>query len=261
MPINTKFEFDFEQFVDLVKFVSVNIKNITEYFTSSVVQPRFKEDMSPVTMADISIERMFVEHITTSMPLCSVLGEESGLSGRKDSRYKWIIDPIDGTQSFIHGVPLYSTLIAYTVDDIPQYGAIYLPTFNKLLVGDNNVALLDGKEVTMRQCNSISEATILTSGTRGFYKYRDPDKFMSLTQRAKCFRTWGDGYGYYLLATGKADIMVDPHTSVWDSSAIIPIIRGAGGIITDYYGKDPVGKDSMVAVNAQLHQEVIEALS
>ncbi len=255
------FEFDFSQFVDLVTFLCPSIKQITEFYTTAPIHTEYKEDLSPVTIVDRSIEQMFSEHITTSMPQCAILGEESGVSGRSDSRYRWIIDPIDGTRSYIHGVPLYSTLIAFTVDNRPLYGAIYLPALNKLLVGNNDKTFLDGKQMTMRQCDTIEDATLLTSSLGGFFKHRDADRFIELTRRAKCFRTWGDGYGYYLLATGRADIMVDAHVSLWDCAAIVPIIRGAGGIITDYHGHDVIGSDSMVAACPGLHPMLLDALT
>ncbi|MDE6183606.1 MAG: hypothetical protein K2F53_04200 [Rikenellaceae bacterium] len=255
------FDFDFSQFADLVNFLCPSIKQITEFYATSPIHTDYKADLSPVTIVDRSIEQMFTEHITTSMPQCAILGEESGLSGRRDSRYRWIIDPIDGTNSYIHGVPLYSTLIAFTVDRRPLYGAIYLPALNKLLIGNNEQTFLDGKPVSMRPCESIEKATLLTSGLGGFFKHRDANRFIELARRAKCFRTWGDGYGYYLLATGRADIMVDAHVSLWDCAAIVPIIRGAGGIITDYHGNDVIGSDSMVAACPELHPHLLNALT
>ena len=253
-------QFDFSQSVDLVEFLRQPIKQIAEFYQSIPVRAEYKSDNSPVTVADRSIEKLFVEHITTSMPGCAVVGEESGMTGRADSRYRWVIDPIDGTRSYMHGVPLYSTLIAFMEDDVPLYGAIYLPGLDKLLVGDNDTALLEGERVVMRKCASIEKATLLTSGIGGFFKYRDAERFIDLTQRAECFRTWGDGYGYYLLATGRADIMVDAHTSLWDCAAIVPIIRGAGGVITDYDGGPVIGGDSMVAASPEIHKEVIASL-
>ncbi len=254
------FSFDFGQFVDLVEFLRKPIREIAEFYQSIPVRAEYKADNSPVTIADRSIERLFKEHIAASMPGCAVIGEESGTTGRADSRYSWVIDPIDCTRSYMHSVPLYSTLIAFMDGDRPLYGAIYLPALDKLLVGDNNIALADGDRVTMRRCGSIESATLLTSGMNGFFKYRDAERFINLTQKAACFRTWGDGYGYYLLATGRADIMVDAHTSLWDCTAVVPIINGAGGVITGYDGGPVIGGDGMVAASPEIHEEVIKAL-
>ena len=112
----------------------------------------------------------------------------------------------------------------------------------------------------MRKCGSITKATLLTSGMNGFFKYRDAERFIALTRKAACFRTWGDGYGYYLLATGRADIMVDAHTSLWDCAAVVPVIRGAGGVISDYVGGPVTGDNGMVAASPELHGKVVEAL-
>lgn len=253
-------QFDFSQFIDLVEFLRQPIKQIADFYQSIPVRAEYKADNSPVTIADRSIEKLFTEHITTSMPQCAVVGEESGVTGRADSRYRWVIDPIDGTRSYMHGVPLYSTLIAFMDGDRPLYGAIYLPALDKLLVGDNHTALSEGEKVVMRKCDSIDKATLLTSGMSGFFKYRNTERFTELTQRAACFRTWGDGYGYYLLATGRADIMVDAHTSLWDCAAIVPVIQGAGGVITGYDGGPVIGGDGMVAASPEIHEEVVASL-
>ena len=107
----------------------------------------------------------------------------------------------------------------------------------------------------------INQATLLTTDHLNIGKYQDQNKFDELTKKVKLYRNWGDCYGYYLMATGFADIMIDPIMSVWDSMALIPIINGAGGIITDYQGNNPVVGSSIVASNQEIHSEVIKLLN
>lgn len=171
------------------------------------------------------------------------------------------MDPIDGTKSFIHGVPLFATLIGVMVDGEPVYGAIYNPLLDDLIVGDNNVALWNGVATRMRPCDSLQQATLLTTDILNVDKYRNIHDFMALAGQCRILRTWGDAYGYCLLATGRADIMVDPIMSRWDLAALIPVIRGAGGTITDYYGGNPATGDSIVACGKNLHDEVIACLN
>ncbi len=113
----------------------------------------------------------------------------------------------------------------------------------------------------MRNCSSINQATLLTTDHLNIGKYQNQNKFDKLTKKVKLYRNWGDCYGYYLLATGFADIMIDPIMSVWDSMALIPIINGAGGKITDYQGNDPTIGNSIVASSKGIHSEVIKLLN
>ncbi|MGE5403140.1 MAG: inositol monophosphatase family protein, partial [Ignavibacteriales bacterium] len=113
----------------------------------------------------------------------------------------------------------------------------------------------------VRECGSLSNAVLLTTDHLNIAKYQDIKKFDELTHKVRLYRNWGDCYGYYLLATGFADIMMDPVMSPWDSMALVPVIRGAGGIITDYQGNDPVTGNSIIAASKSVHGEVIRMLN
>ncbi len=108
---------------------------------------------------------------------------------------------------------------------------------------------------------SLSESVLLTTDHLNIEKYQDINKFDQLIRKVKLYRNWGDCYGYYLVATGFADTMIDPQMSVWDKMALIPVIKGAGGIITDYHGNDALKGDSIVASTPQIHNEVIKILN
>lgn len=256
--------FTFEEFSDFVRSLTPTIRETVEKYIGHV-RVEYKSDHSPVTLADKEIERYIVSQIEARFPDGTIVGEESGthLATGPDtgSQIEWIIDPIDGTKSFIHGVPLFATLIGVLVGGKAVYGAIYNPLLNDLIVGDNRVALWNGTPTRMRECNALREATLLTTDLLDIEKHRNLSSFMTLAHECRLLRTWGDAYGYCLLATGRADILVDPIMSRWDIAALIPVIRGAGGVITDYAGGEPETGDSIIASAPALHAGIIALLN
>ncbi|MBU2507062.1 MAG: histidinol-phosphatase [Bacteroidetes bacterium] len=219
-----------------------------------------KIDESPVTIADKKAEEKMRELIAMYFPKHGILGEEFGLAN-EDAEYRWVLDPIDGTKSFICGTVTFGTLIALLKNGEPVAGVINQPILNEFLFGDNLTAELNGIKVKMRDCVSLSDAVLLTTDHLNIAQYQDREKFNRLAHSVKLYRNWGDCYGYYLLATGYADIMIDPIMSVWDTMALIPIINGAGGIITDYQGNDPVKGNSVIAASVNIHKNVVEILN
>jgi myo-inositol-1(or 4)-monophosphatase len=234
-------------------------KIIRSYFRSKI-DIENKSDFSPVTIADKKAEEKIRELIIKEFPTHGIIGEEFG-DDKIDSEYIWVIDPIDGTKSFISGALSFGTLIALLKNGKPIIGVINHPILNEFLAGDTQASFLNDHQVKIRECNSISEATLLTTDHLNISKYQNKNGFEKLINKVKLYRNWGDCYGYYLLATGFADIMIDPVMSVWDSMALIPIIKGAGGVITDYQGNDALTGKSIVAANKDIHREVIKYLN
>lgn len=234
-------------------------KIISGYFRKSIkIESKF--DQSPVTIADKLAEEKMRSLIIKEFPSHGIIGEEFG-NEKPESEYVWVLDPIDGTKSFISGALSFGTLIALLKDGKPIIGVINHPILKDFLIGDNQKCYLNDHQVEVRSCKSLSEATLLTTDHLNVGKYQNKNGFEKLINQVKLYRNWGDCYGYYLLATGFVDIMIDPIMNLWDSMALIPIIRGAGGIITDYQGKDPVKGNSIVASLPELHAEVINILN
>ena len=231
---------------------------ISSYFRTNL-KVDSKSDASPVTIADKNAEELMREEIMKEFPDHGIIGEEFG-EHNPDAEYKWILDPIDGTKSFICGTVTFGTLIALLKNDKPVIGVINQPILNEFLFGDNSTAELNDIKVNVRRCEKLSDAVLLTTDHLNIKKYQDIEKFNNLTEKVKLYRNWGDCYGYYLVATGYADIMIDPIMNVWDLMALIPVIRGAGGVITDYHGSDPVTGNSIIAAVPGIHKDVIEAL-
>ncbi|MDR2674406.1 MAG: histidinol-phosphatase [Opitutaceae bacterium] len=230
------------------------------WFAGAAPAVEIKADGSPVTAADRGAEALMRAMIAEKFPGHGVVGEESG-GENTGAEWVWVLDPIDGTKSFITGVPLWGTLIALKHEGRPVLGAIHQPVLGLLMLGDGAAATLNGRPVRVRETARIEDATLLTSDPLNPAKYQDGPAFAALAARARLVRTWGDCHGYLLLASGRADVMLDPVMNPWDIQALVPIVRGAGGVITDWQGRDPVNAGSIVAAGPALHPQVIAALN
>lgn len=248
---------EFKKFARHLADISAEI--IKPYFRSELTVDN-KLDDSPVTIADKKAEEIMRTRIMKEYPEHGIIGEEFG-NYNENTKFKWVLDPIDGTRSFIRGALSFGTLIALLKDGKPVLGVINHPVLNEFLIGDGKNTTLNDKEVKVRECNNISEATLLTTDHLNVGKYQNANAFNKLLKKVKLYRQWGDCYGYYLVATGFADIMIDPIMSPWDKMALIPIIEGAGGIITDYKGDDAVTGNSIIAASRGIHSFIIKELN
>ena len=248
---------EFKNFCNILADASAEV--IRKYFRTTV-SVESKADNSPVTIADKKAEDVMRELIMKQFPDHGIFGEEFG-EIKKDAEYIWVLDPIDGTKSFICGAYSFGTLIGLLRNGQPILGVYNHPILNDFLIGDNQTAEINGESTKVRPCTDLSEAVLLTTDHLNIEKYQNIEKFNKLIKRVKLYRNWGDCYGYYLMATGFADIMIDPIMSPWDLLPIIPIIKGAGGTITDYQGKDPLKGKSAVASSSKIHAEIISLLN
>ncbi len=248
----------------LVKFIKLlaeeSGKVIRPYFGDPKLEIETKKDFTPVTIADRKSEEIMRGLINDRFPDHGIIGEEFG-DEMSEAEYVWVLDPIDGTKPFSTGCPLFGTLIALLKEGRPILGAINNPVTGQLLIGNNVETNLNGIPVKMREMSILEEARLLTSSLEAPAQYQNGANWDRLAERTKELLTWGDCFGYLLLATGSADIMVDPIMNPWDLMALIPVIRGAGGVITDWQGNDPVTGNSIVAANPILHPIVIEILN
>jgi len=218
-----------------------------------------KRDASPVTVADREAEQAMRTLIMRRYPGHGILGEEHG-AYLEGARYRWVLDPIDGTKAFVSNCYLFGTLIALLRDGRPILGAIASPLVGHVLIGDGTQAWVGDRRVRVRRCERLEDATLLTTDHWEVFRRRDGPAFEALSRRVKLYRGWGDCHGYFQVATGGADIMVDPILNAWDIMALVPVIEGAGGRITDWAGRDPVGSDSAIATAGALHDEVVRLL-
>jgi myo-inositol-1(or 4)-monophosphatase len=235
-------------------------KIIRPYFANPDLKIEIKADESIVTVADREAELRMRELIEEAYPDHGIIGEEFG-EKNSDAEFAWILDPIDGTISFAGDCPLFGTLIALLHNGQPILGAIHNPLLEQLCMGNGESTTLNGRTVRVRDTGDLAEATLLTTDVKEIAQIQDKQRFDDLIGRVALFRGWGDCYGYLLLASGKADIMVDPIMYAWDLLPIIPIVRGAGGVVTAWDGGDPVTAGSCIAAGPHLHGQVIEILN
>ena len=233
-----------------------------------------KADASPVTQADRGAEQAMRRLIAQYYPRHAVLGEEFGETpgAPGPTRYRWVLDPVDGTRAFITNCFLFGTLIALERDDgggyRPVLGCIAHPAAGQALIGHAGGCTLfaaDGSQrpASVRPCTRIEDATLLLTSLWAVGEQRNApnvDRIEHLARRAKLTRTWGDCFGYFALATGGADLMLDPTLAYWDVAAIVPVIEGAGGRVSSWTGGDPLARPSLIASAGLLHDDVLAAL-
>lgn len=221
-----------------------------------------KTDSSPVTIADRSAEEKMRDMITEKFPDHGIIGEEYG-DKNTDAEYTWVLDPIDGTKSFIHGTPLFGTLIALLRNKKPFMGMINFPALKERIIGvEGSPTIYNNRAVRTSGNKDISKSLVLCTDHLDLINNRDEKAFLKMVGQAKLYRGWGDCYMYMLLARGDADVVIDPLMSYWDIQALIPIIKGAGGAITGYKGEAPENADGMIAsASADLHDFVIKSLN
>ncbi len=223
------------------------------------VSVELKADRTPVTIADRNAEEAIRAFLQRELPDDGIVGEEFGtVEGKNGNR--WILDPIDGTKSFIHHVPLFGTLIALEQNGLPTVGVIGCHAVQETVWGAKGLgAWHNGRPAHVSGTTSMREATVLTT-SYSRWKEKHPAGFEILGAKSGLTRAWGDCYGYMLVATGRAEVMLDPDMNLWDVAALFPVITEAGGRITTWAGEDRVG-DSSVATNGLLHEEVIGAIN
>lgn len=246
--------------VDLCRKIAAPIINCA--YNDYNLAFKHKPDRSPVTSADTNAEEAMRRSISARYPSHGVLGEEFG-EDRCDAEWVWVIDPIDGTLAFIHGVPLFTTLVGLLYQGQPVLGAIHQPTQDVLCLGYEDKCLLNGKPVRCADTAALEECTLLCTDFENVEKFQ-PERLATFNTLRKCTslnRTWADGYGYLMVASGRAHIMLDPVVNPWDVLPVIPVIRGSGAIITDWRGNASGSLNSACAAAPGIHAQVIRILN
>ncbi len=219
-----------------------------------------KDDNSPVTIADRAAEQTLRELITNRWPGHSMMGEEYGHTAGQDqtSGYTWVIDPIDGTKSFVSGVPLYAVLLALVHDETPLLGVMHFPGLNETVYAARGRGCYwNGRRARVSSIDQLSDAVLLASDIDTFARYNREDAFQRLIRETYIQRTWGDAYGYALVATGRAEVMLDPAMAVWDCGPLQVIMEEAGGTFTDWKGTPTIFGGEAIATNGALYEQVM----
>ena len=221
------------------------------YFGKGVAV-EWKGDGSPVTIADQSAEQAARAWISARFPNDTILGEEFGLTGSGTGR-RWLIDPIDGTKSFVAGTPLWGTLIAVVEGEEVLAGAINCAAAGELVAGARGEgAWCNGARCRVSTQSVLADAVVLATDERFPDQPVRRQSWQALAAEARVVRTWGDCFGYLLVATGRADVMVDDRMNPWDSACLMPIIEEAGGVLTDWQGRRTAFGGDTIATNREL---------
>jgi len=227
---------------------------LRHYRTNLTVET--KADGSPVTVADRAAETAARAWVQSRFPQDGVLGEELG-EERPGATRRWIIDPIDGTKAFVRGTPLWGSLVALCEGERVLAGAAYFPAVDELVAAAPGAgSWWNGSRCRVSSVGALADATVLTTDERFPENPERAPGFRALAQSASVSRTWGDCFGYLLVATGRAEAMCDGTMSVWDAAALQPIIEEAGGVFTDWNGTPTAFGGSAVATNRLLADEV-----
>lgn len=215
-----------------------------------------KEDDSPVTIADRETEQVMRREIQNRFPDHGIIGEEYGQTN-EESNITWVLDPIDGTKSFIHGVPFYTTLIGVLIDDEPVVGIINAPALDELCAAGIGLgATLNGEPCRVSETKDLNEATFLMTEIDRFRLMGQQELFQELLDRTKLHRTWGDAYGHMMVATGRADLMYDPELNIWDAAALLPVVKESGGFFSDVNGKQTIHSGNGYSTNELLYPQL-----
>ncbi|VAW09062.1 Histidinol-phosphatase [alternative form] [hydrothermal vent metagenome] len=228
-----------------------------EWFQRPDLDVVTKADGSPVTVADRTAERMIRDTLAERYPDDGILGEEEGVTAGSSGR-RWIIDPIDGTKAFVRGVPLYSTLVAVEDRDGVVAGAIHLPALGETVFAGRGLGCFhNGDPAKVSSVSVLDEFVFSASG----YDYFPKDMLDRLHASPMHLRTWGDAYGYALVATGRIEAMADPIIEVWDVAPMMVIIPEAGGVFGDLTGHHSYSSGNALATNGLRHSEVLEIVT
>lgn len=235
--------------------------DLTLRYYGHVVQSDAKGDGSPVTVADREAEKLIRSGIAERFPDHGVLGEEFG-EDAVGARVRWILDPIDATRSFMRGVPLYGVLIGIEVQGEPAVGVAHFPPLGETVAAGRGLGCTwNGEPCHVSDVARVEDALVLTTDVERVLSSPGDPGWRRLQRRAAFSRTWGDCYGHALVATGRAEVMVDPIMKPWDAGPFLTIATEAGGRFTTREGEATIHGGSGISTNGVLHAEVLRELT
>jgi myo-inositol-1(or 4)-monophosphatase len=255
---------DFTAFIG--RLATASGETILPFFRTSlsIDNKSTAHDFDPVTEADRAAEAVMRRMIKANFPQHGIVGEEFG-NEREDAEYVWVLDPIDGTKSFISGFPIWGTLIALLHKGTPVFGMMHQPFIGERFSGDNGSAHYFGstgeRRLEARRCAALEEATVFTTSPL-LMSQDDRDAFGRVEKTARLTRYGGDCYSYCMLAAGHLDLVIETELKPYDIAALIPIITGAGGVVTTWEGKPAQSGGRIVAAgDPRVHEAAIKLLN
>jgi histidinol phosphatase-like enzyme (inositol monophosphatase family) len=253
--------------MEFAKSVALEAQDlILSYYQQPQLEVIRKSDTSPVTEADRGAERLIRERLKVSFPDDAVLGEEYGETPGT-SGFRWILDPVDGTKSFVHGVPLFGTLIGVEYEKTCVVGVCRFPALNEVVYAARGqgawwqIGNAEPRAARVSTISAVEESTFCTTNMARWEKIGRRAAFDKLLRTVGLARGWGDCFGHILVATGRAEIMVDPALNPWDAAALLPILEEAGGHFVDWAGSATIYGGNGISVNGAMRETVLRILS
>ncbi|OGO27537.1 MAG: histidinol phosphate phosphatase [Chloroflexi bacterium RBG_16_52_11] len=247
-----------QPYFDFITGLAYHAGRITLGYFNTGIHPAFKPDDTPVTAADRAAEEFIRGEIESAYPSHAIVGEEYGEKAGAGNPFRWIIDPIDGTKSFMRGVPLYGVLIGLEIEGVVRVGAAYYPVLDEMLcAADGLGAWWNGRRTHVSEVDALGRACICYTTYRNFVK-RDLALWDRLSEAAYMTRGWSDAYGYLAVATGRAEVCLDPYMHVWDCGPFPAIFREAGGFFGSWKGEEGHTHGEALACNSALKNRVLE---
>jgi myo-inositol-1(or 4)-monophosphatase len=231
------------------------------YYQSSL-SVDYKADDSPVTIADRKAEELIRSRIEDAYPGHAIIGEEFGLKESQGATHRWIIDPIDGTKSFMRGVPLYGVLLGLEIEGRVEVGAAYFPALDEMIAAATGAGCWwNGRPAQVSPITDLQRAYFSTTSAQAFEKHGRIQTFNRLIRSCYYQVGWSDAYGYLLAATGRVDIMLDPVMNIWDCGPFPPILSEAGGFFGDWKGNPTIYAHEALATTQALLPHVLELIN
>jgi histidinol-phosphatase len=227
------------------------------YFQTGV-RPDVKADDTPVTIADRRAEELVRHRIEKRYPRHAIVGEEYGTKEVSGASHRWFVDPIDGTKSFVRGVPLYAVLIGLEIEESVKVGVAYFPALDEMIAAASGEGCWwNGRRAHVSDVSTLQQALVTFSDVASFARYGRSEAWERIKQATYYRAGWGDAYGHLLVATGRAELMLDPIMNAWDCAPFPPILREAGGYFGDWQGNPTIYGNEALATTQVLLPEVL----
>jgi histidinol-phosphatase len=249
-------------YLDFTTQLAYRAGRITLGYFNTGIRPDYKTDDTPVTAADRAAEEFIRGELEKNYPAHAIIGEEFGESTGQNNPFRWIIDPIDGTKSFLHGVPLYGVLIGLEIEGEVRVGACYCPGTDEMLcAADGLGAWWNGRRARVSDVSDLERACACFTSYHGFDRVQRGPAWERIQKAVYMTRGWSDCYGYLLVATGRAEVMLDPAMALWDCGPFPPIFREAGGYFGSWDGRPGHNFNEALACNAALLPEMLQLIN
>ncbi len=249
-------------YLEFAKEAAWQAGQLTLGYFQTDLQPDFKSDDTPVTIADRKAEELIRSRIEKSFPNQAIVGEEYGTSETEGASHRWFIDPIDGTRSFVRGVPLYAVLLGLEIEGEIKVGVAHFPAMGEMLAAaDGEGCWWNGRATRVSNVSRLQDGLVVHSDASSFEKYGRGAAWERIKAAAGFRAGWGDAYGHMLVATGRAELMIDPIMNAWDNGPFPVIFSEAGGFFGDWQGNKTIYANEALSTSAALLSQVLSLIN